>query len=95
MANASTRADWKTEDTYWRDQFRRRPYFESGREYDFYAPAYRFGWDATERYHGRMWNDVEPDLERDWDRYEARGQSTWQQIKGAVKDAWDRVVGNK
>jgi hypothetical protein len=92
VANVTTRHDWKTEDAYWREHYRHRPY-ASGRNYDFYSPAYRFGYDAAERYHGRNWNDVEFDLERDWDRYEHRSQSTWGQIKDAVKDAWDRVFG--
>ena len=95
MANTGTRTDWTTEDAYWRENYTRRPYFETGRDYEFYGPAYRFGYDATDRYSGKQWNDVEPDLRRDWDRYEYRGQSTWEQIKNAVKDAWDRMVGNK
>jgi hypothetical protein len=95
MANTETRTDWKTEDAYWRENYTRRPYFETGRDYEFYSPAYRFGYDATDRYSGKQWNDVEPDLRRDWDRYEHRGQSTWEQIKTAVKDAWDRMVGNR
>jgi hypothetical protein len=95
MANVGTPTDWKTEDAYWRQNYARRPYVEAGRGYDYYSPAYRFGFDASERYRGKAWNDVEPDLEREWDRYEFRGQSTWAQIKNAVRDAWDRVVGNR
>jgi hypothetical protein len=96
MANTgATRTDWKTEDAYWRENYKRRPYFESGRDYEYYSPAYRFGYDATDRYPGKQWHDVEPDLRRDWDRYEHRGQSTWEHIKNAVKDAWDRMVGNR
>ncbi|HEX2445192.1 MAG TPA: hypothetical protein VHJ77_14700 [Vicinamibacterales bacterium] len=95
MADLRTRADWKTEDQYWRENYKRRPYFETDRDYDYYSPAYRFGYDASERYADRKWEEVEPDLQRDWDRYEHRGQSTWQQIKNAVRDAWDRMVGNR
>src|SRR5262245_14221234 len=95
MADIGMRTDWDTENAYWRENYKRRPYVEAGRDYDYYSPAYRFGYDASERYRGRDWNDVERDLERDWDRYDSRGQSTWQQIKNAVKDAWDRMVGNR
>ena len=42
MANTpGTRTDWQTEDAYWRENYKRRPYFETGREYEFYSPAYR------------------------------------------------------
>jgi hypothetical protein len=94
MAHTGARTDWKTEDAYWRENYKRRPYAESAHDYDYYSPAYRFGYDATDRYAGKQWEDVENDLSRDWDRYEYRGQSTWQQMKNAVKDAWDRIVGN-
>jgi hypothetical protein len=95
MADIGARADWKTEEAYWRENYKDRPYFEAGREYDYYSPAYRFGYEARDRYTGKNWNDIESDLQRDWDRYEHRGQSTWESIKSAVKDAWDRMVGNR
>jgi hypothetical protein len=95
MANTRTQSHWRTEDAYWREHFRNRPYAQAGREYDYYSPAYHFGYEASDRYSGRSWNDVEADLEHDWERYEYRGASTWQQMKNAVKDAWDRMVGNR
>ena len=95
MTDLSTRNDWLTEESYWRDNFARRPYVQSGRDFDFYRPAYRFGYEASDRYQGEEWDDVEADLRRDWDAYDDRGQSTWEQIKSAVRDAWDRVTGNR
>jgi len=95
MANIKTRSDWRTEDAYWRENYKGRPYYQSGYDYEDYGPAYRFGYDASDRYSGKQWNDVERDLERDWGSYEQRGQSTWEQIKAAVRDAWDRMVGNR
>jgi hypothetical protein len=87
--------DWSEDDAYWRQNYRDRPYFQAGRDYDFYQPGYRFGYDAASRYQDRQWNDVESNLSRDWDRYEQRGISTWQQVKDAVRDAWDRVTGRR
>jgi hypothetical protein len=87
---------WNDEDTYWRENYRSRPYASSGDEdYDYYRPAYRYGYDAAGRYSGRNWSDVESDLSRDWQSYDARGTSTWEQVKGAVRDAWDRLTGNR
>ena len=85
-------SSWTDEDEYWRSNDSTRPY-ASGRSYDDYQPAYRYGYEAADRYRGRSWTDVESDLERGWDSYESRGTSTWQQMKNAVRDAWERVTG--
>jgi hypothetical protein len=96
MADTNPRTAWNDEDTYWRENYRRRPYASSaGREYDFYQPGYRYGYEAANRYTNRTWNDVEADLSKDWNSYQHRGSSTWEQIKDAVRDAWDRVTGNR
>ena len=84
---------WNDEDTYWRSNYRNRPYGSSG-DYDRFQPGYRFGFESASRYRGRDWNDVEPELRSSWDNYEYRGNSTWEQIKDAARDAWDRVTGN-
>jgi hypothetical protein len=90
------RSGWNDEDAYWRSNYRTRPYSASGdRDYDFYQPGYRYGYEAANRYRGRNWSDVESDLSRDWDSYQYRGTSTWEQIKDAVRDAWDRVTGHQ
>jgi hypothetical protein len=94
LAHTRTPADWTTEDAYWREHYTTRPYWRSDRDYDFYSSGYRFGFDATDRYKGKAWGDVEAELQRDWDQYKYRGESTWEQVKIVVKDAWDRVVGN-
>ncbi len=96
MANPKDRLEWGDEDTYWRSNYRNRPYASSAdRDYDFYQPGYRYGYEAANRYQGREWDEVESDLSREWNAYEYRGTSTWQQIKDAVRDAWDRVTGNR
>ncbi len=90
----ATDLNWDTEDTYWRDNFRGRPYV-LGDDYDRYRPAYRYGFESARHHMGRNWEDAEPDIKQGWDRYEHRGglQSTWEDIKDAVRDAWDRVTG--
>jgi hypothetical protein len=95
MADIGTRTDWVIEEEYWRENYQDRPYVTPDRDFGYYSPGYRFGYDATERYPNKSWNDVESDLRRDWARYEHRGQSTWEQMKSAVKDAWDRMTGNR
>lgn len=96
MAQAQKRREWNEEDTYWRTNYRGRPYASAGnRDYEYYQPGYRYGYEAASRYENRDWTDVEADLSRDWDTYEHRGTSTWEEVKDAVRDAWDRLVGNR
>ena len=96
MADAINRSGWNDEDSYWRTTYSTRPYASSaGRDYSYYQPAYRYGYEAANRYQNRSWNEVEADLVKGWSTYEYRGNSTWEQIKDAVRDAWDRVAGNR
>jgi hypothetical protein len=85
--------DPTVEGKYWRENFRNRPYYQTGRTYSDYEPAYRYGWESAGRpdYRDRRFDDVEKDLEKGWDR--ARGESgrTWYEIKDATRDAWSRV----
>ena len=88
--------DWNTEDTYWRTNYRNRPYASSGsHDYETYRPGYRYGYESAHRYQGKNWNDVESDLSRNWNTFEHRANSTWEQVKAAVRDAWDRVTSNR
>ncbi len=79
------------EDAYWRDNYKERPYVDGDMTYDDYGPAYGFGVDSYERYKGRRFDEVEPDLSLGWDR--ARGTSSldWDRAKHATRDAWSRV----
>ncbi|MGI9078795.1 MAG: hypothetical protein ACR2G6_15915 [Gemmatimonadaceae bacterium] len=86
-----TGADWSTEDSYWRGNFSSRPYAKSDRSYDFYEPAYKYGYESKQQHRGKKWNDVESDLERGWDKSKGKSNSAWQDIKAAARDAWDRV----
>jgi hypothetical protein len=96
MAERNDPMGWDDEDTYWRTNYRNRPYASAGtNEYDYYRPGYRYGYESASRYKDREWNDVESDLSRDWESYEHRGNSTWENVKGAVRDAWDRVTGKR
>jgi hypothetical protein len=82
--------DPTVEDAYWRDNYRTRPYVESGATYDEYQPAYRYGWETRARHHDRKFDDVENDLGRDWDRVKGKSRLTWEKAKHATRDAFHR-----
>ena len=83
--------DPTVEDTYWRQNYASRDYFEKGRPYDDYAPAYRYGWESRAMHPDRRFEDVENDLARKWDTAKGKSSLTWQQAKNATRDAWHRV----
>ena len=87
--------DWTTEEEYWRNNYSTRPYIGANRDFDYWNPGYRYGYESATRYQGRTWNDVENDLKTGWDRFEHRSKATWEQIKDAVRDGWNRVTGNR
>lgn len=83
--------DPTVEDAYWRDNFARQPYVESGTTYNDYGPAYGYGVSEFTRYPGRAFDEVEPELGRDWqDRRGASGLD-WDRAKHATRDAWQRL----
>jgi hypothetical protein len=95
--STGTMTDWTAEDDYWRTNYENRPYVGSNRQYDAWQPAYRYGFESSQRHRGKRWEDVEANLRSGWDTYEHRrdNRTTWEQVKGAVRDAWDRVTGNR
>jgi hypothetical protein len=83
--------DPSVEDAYWRENHVREPYFSAGREYDdFYAPAYRAGYEGRVKYDGRAFDDVEDDLAADYARFRGNDM-TWEEVRPATRAAWDRV----
>jgi phage tail tape-measure protein len=81
------------EDAYWRDNYSTRPYAVADRDYNFYQPAYRYGWEARSSYKDAKWDDVESKLDEGWDA--GRGTSTlaWHEAMPATRDAWNRFDG--
>ena len=54
MADFEDRLRWEDEESYWRSNWRSRPYASSGTsDYDAYQPAYRYGFESANSYSGR------------------------------------------
>lgn len=69
-------------------------YANTGYDYDYYEPAYRYGrtLGTQEYYRDRDWYEIEPQVRQRW---EERNQGTWEQFKDAVRHAWERVTGRE
>jgi uncharacterized protein (TIGR02271 family) len=83
--------DPTAEDAYWRENYKTRPY-AAGTTYDEYQPAYRMGWESSQRYKGHTFDSAESNLKADWERAKGKSKLTWDKAKFAVKDAWDRTT---
>lgn len=79
------------EEAYWRERYTKEAYYESGRSFDDYGPAYRLGVGGRTRYDEGDWTAVEPRLATEWES--TRGNSTlnWSQAGPAARAAWHRV----
>jgi hypothetical protein len=85
--------DPTAEDAYWRVNNKSRPYAEPGLDYDdAYLPAYRYGWESHNRFRGRNFDEVEPELERGWAEHRSKSTLDWNKAKPATRDAWDRMA---
>jgi hypothetical protein len=60
-----------------------------GRDYTYYAPAYRYGYTLANEYQDYDdWTRLEPVARRDW---EAEHDTLWDDIKDAVRHGWNEV----
>lgn len=75
-------------DQKFRQHFQTR-YGTSGKGYEYYQPAYRYGYDMANnnQYSGYDWNRLEPVARQDWERRGMQGR--WEDIKDAVRGAWE------
>jgi hypothetical protein len=83
--------DWGRYEPIFKDHYQ-RIYVSRGHNYDYFQPAYQFGYDFAQqpRYRDLDWNFVEPEMRAEWQR---RGErNSWEEIKDAVRYAWDSVI---
>jgi hypothetical protein len=87
--------DEVAEGDYWRQNFRRRPYFQPGTPYEHYESGYRYGWQSAlgDEHAGREFDDVESELERSWDAQHGENAQDWEEARHAARDAWERARG--
>ena len=81
------------EEEYWRGEFKNRPYYKRGTDYDTYSPYYKYGYESATRpeYHGRKFEEVEGQLENEWPSYRGTAKTEFGEYKGATRDAYERA----
>lgn len=80
---------WETERTYWIKTYPTRPYYKKTIVYSEYDPAYKYGHDIYETYHGRDFSEIpETELEQGWIAVRGPSTITWDQAREAVRDSY-------
>lgn len=82
------------EEAYWREAYRDEPYYQPGRTFDHYRPAYELGWGAVARYDGDF-DAVENRLADEWRARNAASGLAWTDARPAARAAWDRASGGR
>ena len=77
------------EEAHWRENYDREPYYEQGRSFDDYGPAYRLGLTGRTRYED--WDTAEPNLESEWESARGGSSLSWPQARPASRAAWNRI----
>ena len=89
------RIDPTVEDAFWRENYLHEPYYEAGRQYADYEPAYRAGYEVRSRYgEPRTFDEVERDIEAEYNRRRAANGLSWDQARRPARAAWDRIDRN-
>lgn len=84
--------EWGEHESYWRQNWHTRPYADADRDFDYYRPAYRYGYDAAHNNRIRDWEELHPQLQSGWGTQEYSGKTTWDSVKDAVEDGWRRAL---
>jgi hypothetical protein len=79
------------EELFWRETYVREPYYTAGRDFEYYAPGFRAGWEGRVRHDGRLFDAAEADLEADYNRSKTEIDPAWHDVRPAARAAWNRV----
>lgn len=75
---------------YWRERYAGDPYYQAGRSYEDYRPAYEIGWSAR-AVSERDFDELEPALIVEWNARRGSSGLDWAQARPAARAAWDRA----
>ena len=77
--------------THFQNNYQQAKYYNTGRTWDDYEPAYKYSYDQYQKNDGRKFEDVENDLERGWETTKANSRLAWNEAKEAVRDGWHHI----
>ena len=78
------------DEAFWASAYHKEPYYEAGRTFDDYAPAYRLGANSRSEYVGTF-DEAESRLATHWETQKDGSLLSWQQARAATFAAWERA----
>jgi uncharacterized protein (TIGR02284 family) len=79
-----------SEADYWREIYSSEPYYESGRRFEDYGPAYELGWVSYALYGGEF-EAADRVMANDWDVRKGVSTLSWEQARPASRAGWQRA----
>lgn len=79
-----------SESDYWRETYVREPYYETGRSFDDYSPAYELGWVSYTLY-GVDLDVADRVMANDWELRKGSSPLSWDEARPASRAAWQRA----
>jgi hypothetical protein len=90
--NPGMNANVDTETNYWHDNFVSRPYYSKDRDYQAYAPAYRYGVNTYRDNKGRPYSELDQErLRRGWEQARGTSRLSWNDAQLAARDSYNRL----
>lgn len=80
----------QSEVEYWRQAYNREPYYEAGRHFEDYGPAYEIGWTGYHAYGGEF-DTADRVMATDWTVRKGVSTLPWEQARAASRAAWQRA----
>ena len=94
--NTTTSSNWDSQNSYWRNNYISRPYYNSTRDYSLYEPAYRYGYDMYSRNSGKTYNDLsQEELRRGWEQARGNSNLNWNDAQMATRDSYNRLYDTR
>jgi phage tail tape-measure protein len=89
---ASEAADRREDLGHFEQIYRTMPYYVAGHSWHDYAPAYRYGLDTWDRFHGQALDVVDTQLQGGWESNARFGSRlVWHDARPAVAHAWQSL----
>lgn len=82
------------ESEYWRESFMHEPFYEAGRSFEEYAPAFELGWVSHGAYGGDF-DAADRVMANDWDVRKGVSTLAWYQVRPAARASWRRAENTR
>jgi len=80
-------------DAYWNTNYANRPYTKADTDYEYYRPAYNFGYEQRNANPKKKFSEVEDTLRTNWSKSESSKKLNWDEAKEPVRDSYELEDG--